>query len=122
MRLTVRLRTVTMAFAWASLLAVSGVGGAQDESKTVVFQDGTELEVWDYERQGGVVILITLEGRRQSIPVTLVDLEATEAANATPAAPPQEELPHRAGRARAPRPATGTTSVAHHTSGARCSA
>ena len=65
---------------------ISMVGNSQGEAQepsrtTLVFTDGTRMEVLAYEERGGVVLLTTVEGELHSIPRTLIDMDATRAAN-----------------------------------------
>ena len=65
------------------VLAASPIeAGIQDhELQTVVFREGTRLEVRRYEVRDAVVVFTRLDGRLQSVALDLIDLAATESAN-----------------------------------------
>ncbi|MFN3413237.1 MAG: hypothetical protein ACK42L_04165 [Thermoanaerobaculum sp.] len=78
------LALVTFGFAVSSWAAV------------VVLKGGKKLEVASYEQKGNYVVVTLGNGKRASYPLTAVDLQATAAANAQPAAPtppPRPEPP-----------------------------
>jgi hypothetical protein len=47
-------------------------------AQVLVLRDGSRLEVESYEVQGELVVFHTVEGKLQSIPLSLVDLDATQ--------------------------------------------
>jgi hypothetical protein len=74
---------------------------------TIVFVDGTRMEIQSYEVKEGVVLFTTMEGKLRSVPRSYVNLVATEQANrkgAASPAPPARTAPGT--RPSPPAPAT----------------
>lgn len=63
----------------SSLLAFGVTRGAAAD--TIVFVDGTRMEIQSYEVKEGVVLFTTMEGKLRSVPRSYVNLVATEQAN-----------------------------------------
>ncbi len=80
-----------LAILLAALLVTAEAGAA-----TVVLTGGKRLEVASYTVAGSYVVVQYANGRRESYPLSVVDIQATRAAaGAKPAAAPaQEEGPH----------------------------
>lgn len=49
--------------------------------ETLVFIDGAEMEVEKYEIKGRLLVFTTMEGRARSVPISLIDIQATEEIN-----------------------------------------
>lgn len=61
----------------------------------VIFADGTQMEVSHYEVKGAMFLITSSEGKLLSVPLTYVDMEATERENRGARAPqpqPEQEL------------------------------
>lgn len=85
----------SMAPLMLSLMALAAMSWAE----TIVFLDGTQMEVERYEIKNGLVLITTTEGKLRSVPLSYVDLAATERENArtessaSPASREQEIAP-----------------------------
>jgi hypothetical protein len=94
---------------------VLGVPAIALSQMTIVFVDGTKMEIQSYEVKGGIVLLKTKEGKLQSVPASYVNLPATEQSNrggkpATPAAPAPRPAP-RPSTPKPPEPEIPTESI-----------
>lgn len=80
------MRRIVLAATLLSGLAFSA------SADTVIFVDGTRMQVKSYQVKGAMVVLTTTDGKLRSVPAAYVNLDATERAN------------RRAGRASEPPP------------------
>jgi hypothetical protein len=75
-------RNRVFSFLVSAFLAATGLVLAQT---TVVFTDGSRMEVQSYEVKESLVLLKTKEGKLMSVPRSYVDLQATERGKRAPA-------------------------------------
>ena len=62
------------------LMSPNAVRAQSHESTTLVFADGTRMQVQRYEARGDVITATSLAGELRDFPRSVIDLEATEAA------------------------------------------
>lgn len=67
-----------------SVLSLVALLTGQAHAETMVFRDGSRMEVLRYELDGDLVVLTAPNGKLLSVPRGSVDLEATEASNRKP--------------------------------------
>lgn len=73
----------------ASFLAAASLCGAE----VVVLKGGKRLEVVSFQQKGNYLVLVQAGGKTLSYPLTAVDLEATQKANAKPEPVPETKAP-----------------------------
>ena len=118
------MRPITLAWIAVSALAVIVGVTSPTFAETIVFVDGTRMEVKKHEVKGAMVVLTGMDGKLRSVPSAFVNFEATAKANRSATVASDSSAPKSAPSKSAPpepRPVTPAVEPARTTSSSAAS-